>query len=93
MFDPKSLFPAKAFAVTELDDERLLYDADAGVIHLLNPAAGVIWSLCDGRHDVAEMGAVLRRRFAVPPTCDLEGQVCELIAELMERKLLTTAPG
>ena len=57
MFDPRFLLPAKLFAVTELDDERLLYDADAGVIHLLNPTASLIWSLCDGRHGVAEMSA------------------------------------
>jgi hypothetical protein len=93
MFDPTSLLPAGMFAVTELDDERLLYDADSGVLYLLNATAGVIWSLCDGRHGIAEMSAQLRRRFAVPPTCNLERHVHDAIAELVERKLLVASPG
>lgn len=92
MVDPRFLLPANCLAVTELDDERLLYDADAGVIHLLNAPASLIWSLCDGRHGVAEMSAALRRRFAVPAGCDLDGQVCQTLAELVDRNVLA-APG
>jgi hypothetical protein len=62
------------------------------VIHLLNSTASLIWSLCDGQHGVTEMSAALRRRFVVPPDCDLDGQVHAALVDLMDRNLLASPP-
>ena len=45
--------------VWELDGEAVIYDADAGMGHVLNPTALQIWSLCDGRNTRHEIASAL----------------------------------
>ena len=70
-----------------LGDETLLYDAEGGVIHVLNATAQVIWSLCDGEHTMTEMTQTLAVHF------DLDGQPINLAGDVQETLAIFSAKG
>ena len=47
----------------EVDGEVLILDRRSNRIHQLNQTAGLVWSLCDGEHDVAGIATELIERF------------------------------
>jgi hypothetical protein len=47
----------------ESDDCALLFDPDAGRVHLLNPPAVAVWKLLDGRRTLREVLAALADEF------------------------------
>ena len=57
--------PARARHVTArvVDGELVLYDAKRQRVHVLNPTAAFVWSLCDGKHDEATIIASLAERY------------------------------
>jgi hypothetical protein len=71
--------------VRELPDETLVYDLRANKAHCLNRAAALVWRLCDGRTDVAQLAAALRDELGVP-----DGQAAARLAlwQLSRRGLL-----
>lgn len=73
----------------DLDQEIILYDPDAGAVHILNSTARAIWDLCDGLHDVVAMEQALRASFTVPPEYDLGADIQRTLAELVHLGLLT----
>jgi len=70
-----------------LGDETLLYDADGGMIHVLNATAQAIWSLCDGEHTPAEITQVLASRF------DLNDQPIDLAGDVQETLTIFSRKG
>ena len=63
----------------EIDGETMLYDPSSESIHVLNPAAAVIWQLCDGEHNVEAIVAALGRTFAGTEAADLRADVAETL--------------
>jgi Coenzyme PQQ synthesis protein D (PqqD) len=45
--------------VRELEEETLIYDADADKAHCLNQTAALVWKHCDGTSSVTQICAVL----------------------------------
>ena len=48
--------------IEELPDEVLVYDLDRKKAHCLNRTAALIWTHCDGKTSVKEMGALLQEQ-------------------------------
>ena len=72
-----------------LGDETLLYDADGGVIHVLNATAQVVWALCDGEHTSEEMAQTLADQFDLGDQfIDLATDVQETLAVFAQKGLL-----
>jgi hypothetical protein len=46
-----------------VDGELVLYDPDEQRLHVLNPTAGLIWRLCDGKHRESDLVATLVDRY------------------------------
>ena len=69
----ESVVPAAkpGIVVEALGDETLLYSAEGKAIHVLNPTANLIWTLCDGSHTITDMEQAVRSTFAVPEAHDL----------------------
>jgi hypothetical protein len=76
--------------VEDLGNETLLYNAEGKAIHVLNPAAKLIWELCDGQHNMAEMEAVMRASFSIADEEDLAADIERTIDALAAKGLLRT---
>ncbi|HEY3111775.1 MAG TPA: PqqD family protein [Chloroflexota bacterium] len=46
-----------------VDGELVLYDPDEQRLHVLNPTAGLIWRLCDGKHQESDLVETLAGRY------------------------------
>jgi hypothetical protein len=75
--------------VERLGDELLIYDLDADQAHHLNPAAAVLFELCDGRTTVGELAARAAARLDQPFT---EATAGEAVEQLAGRGLLVGEP-
>jgi hypothetical protein len=76
--------------------EVLIYSASqaappagaGGAVHALNPTAALIWDLCDGARNLAEIESAVRLAFSVPAERDLAADVRATIAEFQVKGLL-----
>ncbi|MGI9316716.1 MAG: pyrroloquinoline quinone biosynthesis peptide chaperone PqqD [bacterium] len=59
----KTPHPADGFELEEIDGEILLYSPSATRSVYLNSTASLIWRLCDGRQNVAEIVDQLKQAF------------------------------
>ena len=77
--------------VNEVKDGLVVYDAARDRVHYLNPTASVVFTLCDGEHDRAAMGAVLAESFglAEPPVDAVETALTQLSEEGLLRSTTT----
>ena len=71
------------------DEQTLLYDAAADVIHILNPTARLVWDLCDGQHTVGDIVAQLQTTFAVTEAHDVAQDVRAVLEQLAHEGMLT----
>ncbi|MCK9484658.1 MAG: PqqD family protein, partial [Candidatus Marinimicrobia bacterium] len=58
----------------ELNDGGVVYEYHSGALHSLNTTAAYIWSLCDGKHTVAEIIISIKQnftRFETDPTSEV----------------------
>lgn len=62
-----------------IGSETILYDPRNESIHVLNPAAAVIWELCDGEHNVEAITLGLSRAFASAERANLHMDVVEAL--------------
>lgn len=69
-------------------DEAMLYHPDSDELHVLNPTARFIWTLCDGDHSLDQMVDALRTHFAVSPDSDIQSDVEQTLAEFRTMQLL-----
>lgn len=58
--------------VTGPDGARI--ETPDGLVHYLNPTAAVVWLLCDGSRDRADLADAVAREFGLPspPAADVE---------------------
>jgi hypothetical protein len=70
--------------VQEMGPETLVFDRRTDVAHNLSPVAALVWSLCDGKHDVAELVTAVA---AIQPE-GAELAVEAALANLSEKDLL-----
>jgi hypothetical protein len=73
--------------VRELSDETIVYDLTHDRAHCLNPTAAAVWRQCDGRTNVAQLAAMLRREWN--PAAD-ENVVWLALGQLQKARLLQT---
>jgi hypothetical protein len=76
-----------------LGEECILYDETRGGMHVVNPVAGFVFGLCDGRNTPAEMEARVREAFAVPEGSDLRGDVERILQKLVDLGIVVLAEG
>lgn len=85
-----ALRPARKRGITAKDIgvETLLYSADEKAIHILNPAAKLIWELCDGEHTVADIERAVKASFAVGDEHSVAGDIQRTLEVLDSKGLL-----
>ncbi len=77
-------------AVVELDGEAVIYDQRHNEFHHLNPAATLIYRLCDGTATVKELAANVAAAVH-RPTGEVERELRALLRELRNAQLLEDA--
>lgn len=65
-----------------MEDEWVLFDPVAHRIHVLNLTAALVWSLCDGVHDLEEMAREVAGSFSGAPE---PSAVAEEVTATVER--------
>ena len=72
--------------VNEAKDGLIVYDPRTDRVHYLNSTAAVVFTLCDGEHDVAAMAEFMASAFELdePPVVTVE----ECLAHLDQEGLL-----
>ena len=53
-----------------LDDEWVIFDPVTDRLHALNTTAALVWSECDGEHDVVAIAGEVAAAFDPPPSRD-----------------------
>lgn len=61
--------------IQDIGRETLLYSDKEKLIHVLNPAAKLIWELCDGTHTVEDMESAIRESFSLSREHDVIGDI------------------
>ena len=74
--------------VKDIGDGVLLYSISEDVIHILNPAAQLIWELCDGTHTPMDMEQAIRANFPVPVEYDVGQDIRRLLDVFTNKGLL-----
>jgi hypothetical protein len=77
--------------VNEVKDGLVVYDPARDRVHYLNATASVVFTLCDGQHDRAAMGAVLTEAFGLdePPIAEVDEALAQLAGEGLPRSTST----
>ena len=72
--------------IAEADDGFIIYIADTDRVHYLNPIAGIVLLLCDGRHSSVAIAELLQHKFGLdePPLHDVE----PILSQFAEEGLL-----
>jgi hypothetical protein len=75
-----------ALEINEAEDGLVVYDPNRETVHHLNPAAAVIFDLCDGTRDSAAIAAVLQDLYNLdePPLSEVSAG----LRDLAERQLI-----
>lgn len=73
------------------DDEVIVLDPQAEMVHALNPTARAIWDLLDGRHGMAELVEAVCSRFDVRP--EQAEEDIQVLLEVLQRRNLLDAPA
>ncbi len=75
-------------ALQEVGEEGLLYDREAGMVHILNRTALFAWKLCDGTRDSSGIAEALHQAFSGGRELELRADVLHILASFSERGLL-----
>ena len=75
-------------AAHDLGGETILYRAEPGPLHILNPTAQFIWELCDGKHTIADIERAIRANFLTPDDYDVMADIRRTLELLAEHELL-----
>jgi PqqD family protein of HPr-rel-A system len=79
-------------ATLELDDELVVYDAETGGVHHLNPTAALVFGLCDGSATTTETAAEVAAAYGLPFE-EVEPQVRAVVQYLEDAWLLVQERG
>ena len=80
--------PRQGLIAKRLGNELFLHDASGEELLVLNTTAMLIWSLCDGTHDVTQMLEVLTDLFPHAPTQELEKDLKDQLEEWVQAGVL-----
>ncbi len=71
-----------AFEVLASESGFVVHDAEGGTVHYLNETAAIVFSLCDGVKDPAEIAAALANLYHLdaPPGADVTAALDQLRA-------------
>jgi pyrroloquinoline quinone biosynthesis protein D len=72
----------------EIENEGTVILLLSGMMHQLNLLGGMIWTLCDGSRDAAQVTGELLKEFDVEREI-LQADVDEFVADLLERGWLS----
>ena len=72
-----------------IDGEALIVNAEGGEILVLNEVGAFVWTLLDGRHDVASIVAAVLQEFDVDPAT-ARSDVHSFLSALSQRNALAT---
>jgi hypothetical protein len=64
--DAGGLRKADGLELHIVDDQCLLYHADADRLHYLNPTAALVFELCDGNHTAAQIATLIQEAYGLP---------------------------
>jgi coenzyme PQQ biosynthesis protein PqqD len=70
----------------------VLLQIEGGQYYALDDTGVSVWELCDGTRSVADIAAHLALEYDAPAET-IEADVCELLQELAEEKLITVSAG
>jgi PqqD family protein of HPr-rel-A system len=75
--------PSKTDKALELDmgDGLVIYDHGTGLVHHLNPAAGIVWHLSDGEATVGDLTHDIATEYGLD-LAEVEGQIAQLVGKL-----------
>jgi len=65
----------------------LLFDMTAGRLYELNETGRLLWSLCDGKHDIDDMARIIVQQFEVSND-DIEQDILSFLQNLRELNLI-----
>jgi hypothetical protein len=73
--------------VNEVKDGLIVYEPNRDLVHYLNGSASVIFALCDGTLDTAEIAAVVAKAYelAEPPSQHVQECVAQLRSQGLVR--------
>lgn len=71
-------------------DDVVLLNMETGNYYALNEVGGRVWALCNGKHSVSEIIALVAQEYTAPVET-VETDVLALLADLAEEKLLVYA--
>ena len=71
--------PAADYQLETLDNEILLYHPGRTQTLYLNPAASLIWQLCDGRRSIGDITALVAESFP-----EAAGEIPDHVAQTLE---------
>lgn len=76
--------------INEADDGLVIYDPGQDLVHHLNHTASIVFDLCDGTRDPAEITRIVAEAYSLdtPPTSD----VIAGLRDLGERRLIDWEP-
>lgn len=78
----------KDLVCQDLGTEVVLYDPQAGAIHVLNRTAHLIWDLCDGDHSLGDIREELMAAFSAAPERDVLADVQQTVDTFAQQDLL-----
>ena len=78
--------------VAEIDDELVVYDPQTAALHHLNPAAALVFGLCDGTATMKETAADMAGVTDLDPD-EVERHVRSLVRGLRKSDLLERKPA
>jgi hypothetical protein len=78
--------------VAEIDDELVVYDPATDALHHLNPAASLVFGLCDGTATMKETAADMARLAGLDPV-EVEKEVRSLVRGFRKSDLLVRKPA
>ena len=71
-----------------IGDETMLYNPDAGYVHIINKTAAFVWDLCNGCRSPGEIAELLHDAYEVAENTDLESDVKEILKSFAELGIL-----
>jgi DNA-binding transcriptional regulator YiaG len=70
----------KEILSVEMDRELMLHDMETKKVYVLNSTAAMIWSMCDGEHNVEQMAMKVKDKFT-----QLQEDVLQEISQTVEK--------
>ena len=74
---------AEGLEITHMPDGWVVYQHQTDRVHFLNPTAALVFELCNGRHNPAEIATIVSAAYQLKAPADHEVDTCisNLLAE------------